>query len=207
MLSVSEKPGRPETIPAEVHSPDSRYDGSRTSPEVQFEIMRRHRDGMAISAIADDCHCDPRTVKAVIQNWGTSQHRLRLEAHRSQVVDSVILGMKEAASRGKLDSILSLSDRLGITEAPKTQNGNQVAVQINLHGGPEPVSLAKVEAESETPQIQAPFNAGLITQLMDTAQPIDAQVVSEPSMPQGQPTGAHQAAPTADTAQLTKQAE
>jgi hypothetical protein len=127
-------------------------------------------------------------VKAVIQNWGTAPHRLRLEAHRSQVIDNLILGMKEAAERGKLDSILSLSDRLGITEQPKGNKGPQVAVQVNLHGGPEPVSLAKVHVQSEGLTEQAQSSVSLIMGLMDTAQPVDSVAVSEPSLPQHQAT-------------------
>jgi hypothetical protein len=108
---------------------------------VQYEIMRRHKEQAPITTIAEQVGCDPRTVKAVIQNWGNSQHRLRLEAHKAQVVDAIVLGMHQAAEKGKLDSILSLSDRLGITEPVKGSNLAQVAVQINLHGGPEPQSL------------------------------------------------------------------
>jgi hypothetical protein len=190
MLDTSEALQGAETQQPEVHSQTGTYDGSRTSPDVQYEVMRRHKMGMTISAIADETHCDHRTVKAVIQNWGTAPHRLRLEAHRSQVIDNLILGMKEAAERGKLDSILSLSDRLGITEQPKGNQGPQVAVQVNLHGGPEPVSLAKVTLQSEGLIEQASNQVGLITSLMDTTQPVATQAVSEPSLPQHQPTDA-----------------
>jgi hypothetical protein len=141
------------TLPASsgVHSQVERYDGSRTPPDVQYEIMRRHREELPITTIAEQVGCDPRTVKAVIQNWGNAAHRLRLEAHKPQVVDALILGMHQAAEKGKLDSLLSLSDRLGITEPVKGQNLAQVAVQINLHGGPEPQSLVVGAQSLETP--------------------------------------------------------
>jgi hypothetical protein len=140
---------------SQVHSQNidtSRCDGSRTPPDVQYEIMRRHKEEVPITTIAEQVGCDPRTVKAVIQNWGNSAHRLRLEAHKAQVVDSLILGMHQAAEKGKLDSILSLSDRLGITEPVKGQNLAQVAVQINLHGGPEPQALVVGSQPRETSQ-------------------------------------------------------
>jgi hypothetical protein len=76
---------------------------------------------------------------------------LRLEAHKAQVVDAIVLGMHQAAEKGKLDSILSLSDRLGITEPAKGQNLAQVAVQINLHGGPEPQALVVATQPIEQP--------------------------------------------------------
>jgi hypothetical protein len=155
-------PVAPNTDTPEVHSQFGRYDGSRTPPEVQYEIMRRHKDGMSIAAICRDVHCDDRTVKAVIQNWGNSAHRLRLEAHKAQVVDSLILGMHQAAEKGKLDSILSLSDRLGITDRPQGDKLAQVAVQINLHGGPEPQALV-VGAQS----IEQPTETGANTRESD----------------------------------------
>jgi hypothetical protein len=127
----------------------TRRDGSRTPPDVQYEIMRRYRDGMNISTIAGDVHCDARTVKAVIENWGAQPHTLKLQAHRGQLVDAVILSWDESAKRGKSDSLLSWSEALGITEPRKSQQGTQVAVQVNLHGGPDPVSLAKVAVTSE----------------------------------------------------------
>lgn len=168
MLAEPTTPDGPPTALSEVHSPTSRYDGSRTPPDIQYEIMRRHKNELPMSTIAEEVGCDPRTVKAVIQNWGTSQHTLRLQAHRSQVVDCLILGMHSAAEKGKLDSILNLSHTLGITEPVKGQAVAQVAVQVNLHGGPEPVSLAKVEMQSETIGNQAQNTQGLISHLMDT---------------------------------------
>ena len=165
---------QPNTSQSEESSHLSRYDGSRTPPEIQYEIMRRHRLGMAMKPIADQVGCDPRTVKAVIENWGTEQHTLRLQAHRSQVVDSLILGMHSAAEKGKLDSLLSLSDRLGVTEAPKTQQ-TSVGVQVILNGGaiPSELSPAKVRETSETLEIQAGNSVGLISQLMDTSKSLE----------------------------------
>lgn len=157
------------------HSQDvgNRCDGSRTSPDVQYEIMRRHKADMSIAAIARDTGCDHRTVKAVIQNWGTTSHTLRLQAHRSQVVDCLILGMHSAAEKGKLDSVLSLSDRLGITEPVKSGNQVNVGVQVVLNGGEIPKELghspAKVAETSEGPQNQAQSEQGLIMRVMDTA--------------------------------------
>jgi hypothetical protein len=171
MLAEPISPDGPHTSLPEVHSEPSRYDGSRTPPDVQYEIMRRHKSDLPISVIAEEVGCDPRTVKAVIQNWGTTQHTLRLQAHRSQVVDCLILGMHSAAEKGKLDSILSLSHTLGITEPVKGQHTTQVAVQVNLHGGPEPVSLAKVAVQSEGQQEQAQIQLSPIMGVMDTCDP------------------------------------
>lgn len=157
---------QPDTVDPQIHSHDSRYDGSRTAPDVQYEIMRRHKMGLSLAAIADDVHCDSRTVKAVIQNWGTSAHTLRLQAHRAQVVENIILGMKVSAEKGKLDSLLSLSDRLGITEPVKTHPQTQVAVQINLHGGPEPTSLTQQVVVEALPS-KVPTETGLNTATSD----------------------------------------
>jgi hypothetical protein len=152
MMADTPKSGTESHLP-QVHSQNldtSRCDGSRTPPDVQYEIMRRHKDDVPITTIAEQVGCDPRTVKAVIQNWGNAAHRLRLEAHKPQVVDALILGMHQAAEKGKLDSLLSLSDRLGITEPVKGQNLAQVAVQINLHGGPEPQSLVVGQSSAQS---------------------------------------------------------
>ncbi len=151
-----------------VHShPDGR-DGSRTPPQTQYEIMSRHRKGMCVADICRQVGCDHRTVKAVIENWGTSAHLLRLQAHRSQLIDAVILSWDEAAKRGKSDSLRGWTDSMGITEPVKGQGGTQVAVQVNLHGGPEPVSLAKVELQSEGRSEQAHIPDSLIRPVMST---------------------------------------
>lgn len=128
-----------------VHSQAPCYDGSRTPPEIQFEIIRRHKKGVILAEICRQVGCDPRTAKAVIENWGTSDHRLRLEAHRSQLVDAIIDSWPEASKRGKVDSLMSAAYSLGVADPPKTGSTPGLAVQINLNGGPEPVSLAKVE--------------------------------------------------------------
>lgn len=157
-----------QTISPEVHSDFGGYDGSRTPPDVQYEIMRRHKAGYCLADICRDVHCDPRTAKAVIQNWGNAAHRLRLEAHKAQLVDAVLLSWDESAKRGKSDSLRGWTDSLGITEPVKGTGQAQVAVQINLHGGPEPVSLAKVETKSEGVEIQAGNDVSLIMPLTST---------------------------------------
>lgn len=185
------EPKKPATgdypLSGEVHSDLPCYDGSRTSPETQYEIMRRHRLGMCLTDVCRDLHgrgkhCDPRTAKAVIENWGNANHRLRLEAHKAQLVDAVLLSWDESAKRGKSDSLRGWTDSLGITEPTKGSQGPQIAVQVNLHGGPEPVSLAKVQLESETPQMQARSPMGLITgvtsPVVDVPQVIEAERVT-----------------------------
>jgi hypothetical protein len=176
---------QPNTSLPEESSQQSRYDGSRTPPDVQYEIMRRHKQDLPMKTIADQVGCDPRTVKAVIENWGSAQHTLRLEAHRSQVVDCLILGMHQAADKGKLDSLLSLSDRLGVTEAPKTQQTN-VGVQVILNGGgiPSELSLAKPPQESERLQEQAVIDVGPIMPLTSTAELQPAQALTDASVTQ-----------------------
>jgi hypothetical protein len=197
---------REQTIPGEVHSDPAGYDGSRTPPDVQYEIMRRHKAGASLTAICRDVHCDPRTAKAVIQNWGNELHRLKLEAHKAQLIDNVILSWEESAKRGKSDSLRGWTDSLGITEPVKGAGGSQVAVQINLHGGNEPLSLAKVQTESETPQIQAQTSESLIMQLMDTTQPAASTGVSEPSIHQAQRLEASPAQAEPITLDVRKQA-
>jgi hypothetical protein len=189
-LTVSEpknpKSGSPNHL-AEVHSQESGHDGSRTPPQTQYEIMHRHRRGMSQAEICRQVGCDHRTVKAVIENWGNANHRLRLEAHKAQLVDAVLLSWDESAKRGKSDSLRGWTDSLGITEPVKGQQGPQIAVQVNLHGGPEPVSLAKVQLESEGGQEQAHIGLGLITGPMspvaEAPQVIEAETVtaSEPA--------------------------
>ena len=153
----------------------SRCDGSRTPPDTQYEIMWRHKEGMTLKDIANETHCDPRTVKAVIANWGTAPHTLRLQAHRPQVVDNLILGMHEAAKRGKLDSILNLSHTLGITQAPNSQQLS-VGVQVVLNGGHVPSELspakpvANVEGSGETSSIQAQSSDVNITATISPSQ-------------------------------------
>lgn len=166
LASQETDPLRPDTEITEEYRDSDRYDGSRTAPDIQYEIMRRHKADMSINAIARSVGCDDRTVKAVIRNWGTSQHTLRLQAHRSQVVDCLILGMHSAAEKGKLDSVLSLSDRLGITEPVKSGNQVNVGVQVVLNGGEIPKELghspAKVSETSETLAEQAQSDQGPI---------------------------------------------
>lgn len=181
-LTVSDKPIGPDTSLSGVHSQEDRYDGSRTPPEIQYEIMRRHKNGLTQTDISRQVGCDPRTVKAVIENWGNQLHRLKLEAHKAQLIDNVILSWEESAKRGKSDSLRGWTDSLGITEPTKGNNQAQVAVQINLHGGPEPVSLAKVETPSESLSNQAHIRESLITEPMlpvaASPQVIDAQPVT-----------------------------
>lgn len=159
---------------SEVHSLTDGRTGKRTDPETQFEIMRRHAKGLSAYAISQQVGCDHRTVKAVIENWGTAGPKQRLEAFRWQLVDEIELGASEAAKRGKLDSLLSLSDRLGVTEAPKTQQ-TSVGVQVILNGGsiPSELSPAKVRETSETREIQAGNSEGLISQLMNTSKSLE----------------------------------
>lgn len=171
-----------DSVPTEVHSHPQRCDGSRTPPDVQYEIMRRHKQHMPLSVIGEQVGCDPRTVKAVIENWGNQLHRLRLEAHKAQLIDAVLLSWDESAKRGKSDSLRGWTDSLGITEPVKAQPLAQVAVQVNLHGGPEPVSLAKVSVESEGLQNQAQSHAGLITEPMITAEVLTNEGLSEGSI-------------------------
>jgi hypothetical protein len=122
----------------EVHS-FSGCDGSRTPPDVQYEIMRRHKMDIPPTRIAEEVHCGLPTVKAVIANWGNAHHRLRLESHKADLVDHVLTSWAQAAKRGKADSLKAWTDSLGITEH-RSASAPQVAVQINLHGGPEPMT-------------------------------------------------------------------
>lgn len=97
---------------------------------------------------------DARTVKAILarQDSIIADGRMLLKANTLGFVGDAITASQEAAKRGKLEGISAMLDRLGVTEPPKSQAATQLAVQINLHGGPEPVSLAKVDAADNVVQ-------------------------------------------------------
>lgn len=195
---------QPETAPdsqlAGVHSEADRYDGSRTSAEKQLLIWQLSREGRSVSAIAEFLEMKPYTVKAVIARKDSmvADARMLLKANSLEFVHNAIEAAGEAAKRGKLEGIAAMLDRLDVTQPPKGQQGSQVAVQINLHGGPEPVSLAKVQTQSEGVSEQAQISEGLIMQLMDTAQPADSVGVSGASIPQQATTAAQTTALGAD---------
>lgn len=156
----------------EVHSELERYDGSRTPPEVQFQIMMLHnRQSLSPHAIGQILKMNPRTIKAVIaaDETSVSTARMLLKAHDLYVAEQAMVAVGEAAKRGKLEGITAYMDRRGITEPPKNQAQTQIGVSVVLNGGPEPVSLAKVDVQSEGRSEQAQIPVSPISHLMDTA--------------------------------------
>jgi hypothetical protein len=149
----------------------SRTDGSRTPI---WKIARCHqlnRDGRSLTSIGQILGMDNRTVRAVLDRGDhlIADARMLLKANALGFAGDLIQASQEAAKRGKTEGIAAILDRLDVTQPPKSQNTTQVAVQVNLHGGPDPVSLAKVSMESEGLENQAGKNEGLISQLTDTA--------------------------------------
>lgn len=173
-----------DTAFAEYIENASRYDGSRTSPQKVALIHEMKRAGRSVNAISEILGMDDRTVKAVLARGDSliTDALMLLKANALGFAGDLIQASQEAAKRGKTEGIAAVLDRLGVTEPPKAQGGSQVAVQINLHGGPEPVSLAKVEAQSEGHQIQASNPAGLISQLMTTGEVLTSEALTEPSV-------------------------
>lgn len=159
-----------DTVLAEYIDNASRYTGEGTSAQKTMMVMLLSREGRSQTAIASILGMDFRTVKAILarQDSLIADGRMLLKANTLGFVGDAITASQEAAKRGKLEGISAMLDRLGVTEPPKSQHQAQVAVQINLHGGPEPVSLAKVETRSESLSNQAQSEPGLIMGLMST---------------------------------------
>jgi hypothetical protein len=186
----------------------SRTDGSRTP---LWKVARAHelkRAGRSVNAICQILGMDNRTVNAVLarQDHLIADARMLLKANALGFAADAIQASRVAAEKGKIEGISAMLDRLDVTQPPKGQQGSQVAVQINLHGGPEPVSLAKVQVQSESLENQAVNDGGLIMQLMDTTQPTDNKGLMDPCIPQVQ---ASEVAPTPsqpNSAEVEKQA-
>jgi hypothetical protein len=186
----------------------SKYDGSRTPPQKIALVHALKRDGRSVNAICRILSMSPLTVKAIIARGDEliTDARMLLKANALGFAADAIQASRVAAEKGKIEGISAMLDRLDVTQPPKGQQGSQVAVQINLHGGPEPVSLAKVQVQSEGVEKQAVNDVGLIMQLMDTAQPTASVGVSEGSIPRVQPTTTDMVANTALIAEVEKQA-
>jgi hypothetical protein len=190
----------PDQVESSLHHAEyidnaSKYDGSRTPPQKIALVHALKRDGRSINAICQILSMSPLTVKAIIARGEDliTDARMLLKANALGFAADAIQASRVAAEKGKIEGISAMLDRLDVTQPPKGQQGSQVAVQINLHGGPEPVSLAKVQVQSEGVENQAGKSEGLIMQLMDTAQPAASTGVSEPSIHQAQ---ASEASPT-----------
>lgn len=195
-----------------VHSEADRYDGSRTSAEKQLLIWQLEREGRSVNEIAGFLKMNPYTVQAVIARKDDliTDARMLLKANALEFAHNAIEASQEAAKRGKLEGISAMLDRLDVTQPPRGSQGSNVAVQINLHGGPEPVSLAKVESGSETLEIQAQTGVGLISQPMSTAgnppQPAQAQSVTANPTTESDTSGVRDTQGATNVAEDTKQA-
>ena len=140
----------------------SRTDGSRTPI---WKIARCHqmkRDGRTVNAISEILGMDARTVNAVLarQDHLVADARMLLKANALGFVGDLIQASQEAAKRGKTEGIAAVLDRLDVTQPPKGQSQAQVAVQINLHGGPEPQALVVASSSADVP-MQTGGNTGV----------------------------------------------
>ncbi len=164
----------------------SRTDGSRTPVWKIARVHELKRAGRSINAIGQILGMDGRTINAVLarQDHLITDARMLLKANAIGFAADLIEGSREAAKRGKTEGIAAILDRLDVTQPPKSQQGSQVAVQINLHGGAEPLSLAKVQVQSEGVENQAQTSEGLIMTVMDS-------VVIDPQPTQTQGLTAH----------------
>jgi predicted transcriptional regulator len=138
---------------AEVHSEAGRYDGSRTPADKQLLVWQLAREGRSVTAIADFLGMNPYTVKAVIARRDSiiGDARMLLKANALEFAHDAIQASKVAAEKGKIEGISAMLDRLDVTQPPKSQQSAQVAVQINLNGGPEPQSLVVGSASTQQP--------------------------------------------------------
>lgn len=144
-----------DTQVAEYIEQASRYDGSRTSPQKTALVLLMHKEGKSINRISETLSMSPQTVKAIVSRGDVllQDARQLLTANALGFAGDAIKASEEAAKRGKLADILHLTDRLGITEPPKTSAQVQVNTQVILHGGSlpnelsQPVVVETVDAE------------------------------------------------------------
>lgn len=129
------------------------YDGSRTPAHKLALIDHLYREGRTVNAIAELLVMDWRTVKACVDRKDTliADARNLLRANALGFAADAIQASQEAAKRGKGDASIAMLDRLGVTEPPKSQQNQSVAVQVVLNGGALPTELspAKVGEISE----------------------------------------------------------
>jgi hypothetical protein len=154
MTAAEPLPAHDDSESAGVHSEALRYTGERTSADKQLLIWQLfEREKRTENDIARILGMNPYTVKAVIQRKDSliADARMLLKANALQFASDAIQASEEAAKRGKLEGISAMLDRLGVTEPPKSSQQTQVAVQVNLHGGPEPQSLVVGVQSGETP--------------------------------------------------------
>jgi hypothetical protein len=191
--ALQTQPETPDQVESSLHHAEyidnaSKYDGSRTPPQKIALVHALKRDGRTVNAICQILSMSPLTVKAIIARGDDliTDARMLLKANALGFAADAIKASQVAAEKGKIEGISAMLDRLDVTQPPKGQQGSQVAVQINLNGGAEPLSLAKVHVQSESLENQAVNGEGLIMQLMDTTQPTASTGVSEPSIHQAQ---------------------
>jgi hypothetical protein len=209
----------PDQVESSLHHAEyidnaSKYDGSRTPPQKIALVHALKRDGRSVNAICQILSMSPLTVKAIIARGEDliTDARMLLKANALGFAADAIQASRVAAEKGKIEGISAMLDRLDVTQPPKGQQGSQVAVQINLHGGPEPVSLAKVQVQSESLENQAGKSEGLIMQLMDTVAhppqvPITQALSADPStvgLPAQPRSRASEYAPIADAKDLAE---
>lgn len=138
----------------------SRYDGSRTPADKTMMAWLLADRGRSETAIARILEMNPLTVRAVLarRDKSVADSRMLLKANALGFAGDVITASQEAAKRGKVEGILQVLDRLGVTEPPKSQQTQQLAVQVVLNGGAMPTELSPqqvtVESERVTEQAQ-----------------------------------------------------
>lgn len=135
----------------------SRCDGSRTPPHLHALVHLMADKGETQTAITRATGMDSRTVKAILSRKDVllSDARALLTANALGFAGDAIKASEEAAKRGKLADILHLTDRLGITEPPKTSAQVQVNTQVILHGGSAPPELTAPVIEAVDAEVSA----------------------------------------------------
>jgi len=120
-----------------------RADGSRTDPYKHAAVHSLAARGKTQTDICRLLGMDSRTVKAILaaDDYLISDAKTLLKANALGFASNVITAGDEAAKRGKLADLLHLTDRLGITDAPKNTSQVQVNTQVILNGGAIPTEL------------------------------------------------------------------
>jgi hypothetical protein len=142
-LLTEQADGWTPTDDAESIETVSRFTGGKTDPYRHAAVHSLTARGKSQAEVCRLLGMDSRTVKAILasDDYLISDARTLLKANALGFAANVVTAGDEAAKRGKLADLLHLTDRLGITDAPKTSAQVQVNTQVILHGGHTPSEL------------------------------------------------------------------
>jgi hypothetical protein len=128
--------------------------GSQLTPEERLEVQRMSiADGLSNSEIARRTGRDRGTIATVLasddakelkRKFQSEQHDAALSLLRDGRVPAAtewVSAIGIAAQKGDHRPAKDLLLHTGVIQPVTADNGPRVAVQINLHGGPEPLSL------------------------------------------------------------------